>query len=94
MLRSGGRFAVSDVIADEDMDAATRADVAAGTGCIAGALSRAEYERYVTAAGLVGGEIDETHRVQRTPRRRSSARASPHRGLDIEESFWSTVLVE
>ena len=63
MLRCGERFAVSDVIADEDIDAATRADVAAWTGCIAGALTRAEYERYVTAAGLIGGEIDETHRV-------------------------------
>jgi arsenite methyltransferase len=38
-LRQGGRFAVSDVIADPDMDAATRADIAAYTGCIAGALT-------------------------------------------------------
>jgi len=37
VLRPGGRFAVSDVIADPDMDDATRADMAAYTGCIAGA---------------------------------------------------------
>ena len=36
VLRPGGRFAVSDVIADPDMDDATRADMAAYTGCIAG----------------------------------------------------------
>jgi len=36
VLKPGGRFAVSDVIADEDMDAATRADMAEWTGCIAG----------------------------------------------------------
>ncbi|MHB8499308.1 MAG: arsenite methyltransferase, partial [Acidimicrobiales bacterium] len=39
VLRPGGRFAVSDVIADPNMDDATRADMAAWTGCIAGALT-------------------------------------------------------
>ncbi len=44
VLKPGGRFAVSDVIADEDMDETTRADMAQWTGCIAGALTRAEFE--------------------------------------------------
>ena len=39
VLRPGGRFAVSDVIADPDMDEATRADMQQWTGCIAGALT-------------------------------------------------------
>jgi arsenite methyltransferase len=63
VLRPGGRFAVSDVIADEDMDAATRADMAQWTGCIAGALSRREYEAALAAAGLIDIEVSETHRV-------------------------------
>ncbi len=63
VLRPGGRFAVSDVIADEDMDDATRADMSAWTGCIAGALTRAEFERALTAAALTDIEIRETHRV-------------------------------
>jgi arsenite methyltransferase len=63
VLKPGGRFAVSDVIAAPGMDAATRADVAAWTGCIAGALTRAEFEAALTAAGLVDIEIRETHRV-------------------------------
>ncbi len=63
VLRPGGRFAVSDVIADEDMDASTRADLAAWTGCIAGALTRDEFERALGEAGLVDVEIVETHRV-------------------------------
>jgi arsenite methyltransferase len=63
VIKQGGRFAVSDVIADEDMDAATRADLAAWTGCIAGALTRREFEDALTAAGLVGVEVEETHRV-------------------------------
>jgi arsenite methyltransferase len=63
VLRPGGRFAVSDVIADEDMDAATRADMAQWTGCIAGALTRREYQAALATAGLVDVEVSETHRV-------------------------------
>ena len=63
VLRPGGRFAVSDVVADPGMDAATRADMAAWTGCIAGALTRDEFEGALADAGLVGVEIVETHRV-------------------------------
>jgi SAM-dependent methyltransferase len=63
VLRPGGRFAVSDVIADPGMDDATRADMAQWTGCIAGALTRSEYERHLRDAGLGDVEIRETHRV-------------------------------
>jgi arsenite methyltransferase len=63
VLRPGGRFAVSDVIADPDMDAATRADMQQWTGCIAGALTREEFEQALAGAGLVDVEIRETHRV-------------------------------
>ncbi len=63
VLKPGGRFAVSDVIADEDMDEATRSDMAAWTGCIAGALTRAEFEQALRDAGLEQIEIKETHRV-------------------------------
>jgi len=63
VLKPGGRFAVSDVIADPGMDDATRADVAQWTGCIAGALTREEFEDALRAAGLVDVEIRETHRV-------------------------------
>jgi arsenite methyltransferase len=63
VLRPGGRLAVSDVIADADMDEATRVDMAQWTGCIAGALTRAEYERELADAGFVDVEVRETHRV-------------------------------
>jgi len=63
VLRPGGRFAISDVVADADMDDATRADMAQWTGCVAGALTRDELERSLAAAGLVDVEIRETHRV-------------------------------
>jgi arsenite methyltransferase len=63
VLRPGGRFAVSDVVADEDMDEKTRNDMQQWTGCIAGALTRHEFEQQLVAAGLVDIEIEETHRV-------------------------------
>ena len=63
VLRPGGRFAVSDVIADPDMDEATRADMQQWTGCVAGALTRAEFEQALTDAGLADIEIRDTHRV-------------------------------
>jgi ubiquinone/menaquinone biosynthesis C-methylase UbiE len=63
VLRPGGRFAVSDVIADPDMDEATRADMAAYTGCIGGALTEAEFRSALGDAGLADVEIRPTHRV-------------------------------
>ncbi len=63
VLRPGGRFAVSDVIADPAMDEATRADMAQWTGCIAGALTHDEFVELLAAAGLTDIEIRETHRV-------------------------------
>jgi arsenite methyltransferase len=63
VLRPGGRFAISDVIADPDMDDATRADMQQYVGCVAGALTADEYTRHLTAAGLTDIDITETHRV-------------------------------
>jgi SAM-dependent methyltransferase len=63
VLKPGGRFAVSDVVADADMDDATRADMAAWTGCIAGALTREEFIKTLVGAGLTDVEITESHRV-------------------------------
>jgi arsenite methyltransferase len=63
VLAPGGRFAVSDVIALPEMDEATRADMEQWTGCIAGALTRDEFESLLVEAGLEDVEIRETHAV-------------------------------
>ena len=63
VLRPGGRFAVSDVIADEDMDEATRRDMRKWTGCVAGALTEAEFRESLELAGFEDVEITATHRV-------------------------------
>ena len=63
VLRPGGRFAVTDIVADPEMDAATRRDMEQWTGCIAGALTRSDFQAGLEAAGLADVEIRETHRV-------------------------------
>ena len=63
VLRRGGRFAVTDVVADPEMDEATRRDLEQWTSCIAGALTEEEFRRQLAAAGLQGIEIRQTHRV-------------------------------
>jgi arsenite methyltransferase len=64
VLRPGGRFAVTDIVADPDMDEETRRDMAQWTGCIAGALTEEEFRRELEAVGFEGIEVRETHRVQ------------------------------
>jgi ubiquinone/menaquinone biosynthesis C-methylase UbiE len=63
VLRPGGRFAVSDVVADPDLDDGIRRDMAQWTGCIAGALTADQYRSLLKEAGLTAIEVNETHRV-------------------------------
>ena len=63
VLRPGGRFAVTDIVADPDMDDATRRDMQQWTGCIAGALTEDDFRRDLAAAGFEEIEVRETHRV-------------------------------
>jgi arsenite methyltransferase len=63
VLKPGGRFAVSDVVADDHMDEATKADMVSWTGCIAGALTESEFRSQLGAAGFVDVEIIQSHPV-------------------------------
>jgi arsenite methyltransferase len=63
VLRPGGRFAVTDIVADPGMAETTRTDMALWTGCIAGALTEEEFQRELEGAGFEDVEIRETHRV-------------------------------
>jgi arsenite methyltransferase len=63
VLRPGGRVAVSDVVADGDLDDATRSRLDEWTGCVAGALTRDHYDELLAAAGFVDVVVVESHRV-------------------------------
>ncbi|MFC4503665.1 MULTISPECIES: arsenite methyltransferase [Streptomyces] len=63
VLRSGGRIGVSDVVADDTLTVEQRAERGDYVGCIAGALSFAEYRAGLEAAGFTDIEITPTHPV-------------------------------
>jgi hypothetical protein len=63
VLRPGGRIGVSDVVAENHLSPQDRAERGAWVGCIAGALSLAEYEQGLADAGFVDIEITPTHQV-------------------------------
>ncbi|MEU8591830.1 arsenite methyltransferase [Streptomyces sp. NPDC048664] len=63
VLRPGGRIGVSDVVADNALTHDQRAERGDYVGCIAGALSFAEYRAGLEAAGFTDIEIAPTHAV-------------------------------
>jgi ubiquinone/menaquinone biosynthesis C-methylase UbiE len=63
LLRPGGRVGVSDVVAEDRLSAAERAERGDFAGCIAGALSVSEYESQLAAAGFVDVSVTFTHDV-------------------------------
>jgi arsenite methyltransferase len=63
VLRPGGRIGISDVVADDRLTPAERAERGSFVGCIAGALSRSEYVAGLEAAGFEQISVALTHEV-------------------------------
>ena len=63
VLAPGGRIGISDVVAEDHLTPAERAERGSYVGCIAGALSRAEYLEGLAAVGFADAEVDFTHEV-------------------------------
>jgi SAM-dependent methyltransferase len=63
VLRPGGRVGISDVVADDALTPTERAERGGFAGCIAGALSFAEYRAGLEAVGLERIEVRSTHAV-------------------------------
>jgi arsenite methyltransferase len=63
VLRRGGRVGISDVVAEDRLSPDERAQRGSYVGCIAGALSKGEYERGLTAAGFTNVSVNFTHPI-------------------------------
>ena len=63
VLTPGGRIGITDVVAEDQLSPAERAERGAWVGCIAGALSKAEYEAQLAAAGFADISVAFTHSV-------------------------------
>jgi SAM-dependent methyltransferase len=63
VLVPGGRMGITDIVAEDRLTAAERAERGSYTGCIAGALSYGEFASGLAAAGLTDVEITPTHAV-------------------------------
>jgi len=62
VLKPGGRFAVSDVVADGPIPDTLRRDMEAWVGCLAGALEIDTYRALLTAAGFEDVSVEVTRR--------------------------------
>ncbi|MFC8192089.1 arsenite methyltransferase [Cellulomonas sp. NPDC057328] len=63
VLRTGGRIGVSDVVAEDRLTAADRAERGSYADCVAGALSESEYRELLRAAGFRDVTVEFTHAV-------------------------------
>jgi SAM-dependent methyltransferase len=61
VLRPGGRIGISDIVADDALTPAERAERGSYAGCIAGALSVSEFADGLTAVGLTDVSVMPTH---------------------------------
>jgi arsenite methyltransferase len=63
VLKPGGRIGITDVVAEDRLTPEERAERGAWVGCIAGALTRAEYQTQLAQAGLKDISVTFTHPV-------------------------------
>jgi SAM-dependent methyltransferase len=63
VVKPGGRIGISDVVAEDRLSPAERAERGSYVGCIAGALSKSEYEQGLLAAGFENVSVSFTHQV-------------------------------
>jgi ubiquinone/menaquinone biosynthesis C-methylase UbiE len=63
VLTPGGRVRISDIVAEDRLTSDERAERGSLTGCIAGALSRAEYLAILAGAGFADADVEFTQQV-------------------------------
>ena len=82
VLKPGGRFAVSDVVVRGEVPDAIRKSMELWVGCIAGALSEADYRAKLEGAGFRGIDVE----VTRTYGVEEAATFLAGQGLDVESA--------
>ncbi len=63
VLRPGGRLGISDIVAEDRLTPSERGERGSYVGCIAGALSKGEYEAGLEAAGFDQVSVEFTYQV-------------------------------
>ncbi|MFL5778998.1 MAG: arsenite methyltransferase [Chloroflexota bacterium] len=63
VLRPGGRMGITDIVAEDRLNAQERAERGSFVGCIAGALSFTEFRTGLEAVGLTNVSLTPTHDV-------------------------------
>jgi arsenite methyltransferase len=88
VLRPGGRIGITDIVADDSLTPEERAERGSYVGCIAGALSFAEFEDGLRDVGLTEVSVTPAHSVAdgmysaivKAAKPAEASRASPSRG--------------
>ena len=63
VLRPGGRIGITDIVAEDRLAPTERAERGSYCGCIAGALSKGEYQALLEGAGFENVSVEFTHEV-------------------------------
>ena len=63
VLKPGGRVGISDIVAEDRLTKDERAERGSYVGCVAGALSKSEYEAGLEAVGFENVSVEFTHEV-------------------------------
>ena len=92
VLRSGGRFAVSDVVLRRELPEALRSSVELWTGCVAGALVEQEYVRGLERAGFVDVSVEPTRTFGRDEMRELACGAGCGDGAGVADALHDAVM--
>ena len=85
VVKPGGRIGISDVVAEDRLSPDERAERGSYVGCIAGALSKGEYEAGLEAAGFeqVSGRVHPPGRGRDARRDREGGEDARARGKGL-----------
>ena len=87
VLKPGGRLGISDVVAENRLLPSERLERGSYVGCIAGALSKGEYERGLAAAGFEDVVVEFTYEAADGMHGAIVKATKPPGSTDVEQSL-------